>query len=171
MHHFNTMSGEQNSAVNSWNIPVENSEFVRNIPSSHHDYYESKLVFDGVASDKEVTMFGVDGGFALDGVHQDHDDLAPAGDLLGDAVAFLGADTDLLGESEREPVSVRVVWNLLENVSRVYLPKLTPSSERDTVCLSVKGDPYAVRENGVMLDALNYVRMLFSEQGQAFAAI
>ncbi|NVN05534.1 hypothetical protein HW509_07985 [Asaia spathodeae] len=89
---------------------------------------------------------------------------------LSDAISFLNSDTALLSKTEQEPVSVRVVWNLLENVSRVYLPKLTATDDKETVCLSVKGDPYSVRENGVMLDALNYVRMLFSEQARAFPA-
>ncbi|GBQ86736.1 hypothetical protein AA0535_1092 [Asaia krungthepensis NRIC 0535] len=91
-------------------------------------------------------------------------------DNLGDAISFLGADTGLLSRAENDPVSIRVVWNLLENVSRVYLPKISSANEQDTVCLSVKGDPYSVRENGVMLDALNYVRMLFSETARALPA-
>lgn len=155
MHNFNTPSGTQYMTENRWNTPAISSELVQNSPILHNDYYESKMVFGG------------DLVFETESASKN---TATESDDLSEAVSFLNSDTEILNKTAQQPVSVRVVWNLLENVSRVYLPKVATSSEQETVCLSVKGDPYAVRENGVMLDALNYVRMLFSEQARALPA-
>lgn len=154
MHRFNPPSTLHNETVNKWNNSLGNSAFVRNFSDSHHEYYESKMVFDSASH-------------ALDDDHETH---CVENDGLDDAISFLGTDTGLLTHAQNDPVSIRVVWNLLENVSRVYLPKVSAASADETVCLSVKGDPYSVRENGVMLDALNYVRMLFSETARAVPA-
>ncbi|MFC0502946.1 hypothetical protein [Asaia krungthepensis] len=154
MHRFNPPSPLQAETVNNWNSITDRAEFSRNLSDSHHDYYESKMVFDASAAE----------------LSDETDARCVVNDNLGDAISFLGADTGLLSRAENDPVSIRVVWNLLENVSRVYLPKISSANEQDTVCLSVKGDPYSVRENGVMLDALNYVRMLFSETARALPA-
>ncbi|WP_162993363.1 hypothetical protein [Asaia bogorensis] len=154
MHRFNPPSTLHSETVNKWNNSSENSSFVRNFSDSHHEYYESKMVF-GDTSD------------VLDNDSATH---CAVNDGLDDAISFLGTDTGLLSSAQNDPVSIRVVWNLLENVSRVYLPKISSTSVDETVCLSVKGDPYSVRENGVMLDALNYVRMLFSETARAMPA-
>lgn len=151
MHNFNTPSGSQFMAENCWNNSNVSSEVSLNSSITHHDYYESKILLEKTSLRENNSIHGVN-------YSVDHD--------FNDAISFLGSDTDLLQKAAQEPVSVRVVWNLLENVSRVYLPKVTSSSEQETICLSVKGDPYSVRENGVMLDALNYVRMLFSEQAR-----
>ncbi|NVN02435.1 MULTISPECIES: hypothetical protein [Asaia] len=155
MHNFNTPSGSQYMTENRWNNPAVNSEIAQNAIEIHHDYYESKMVFARNESGENLAITRND---------------LESDNHLSDAISFLNSDTALLSKTEQEPVSVRVVWNLLENVSRVYLPKLAATDDKETVCLSVKGDPYSVRENGVMLDALNYVRMLFSEQARAFPA-
>ena len=154
MHHFNSHSFIDEETVHNWNFYDKSSEFVCNHTSYQCDYYESKMIFDGLDH-------------ASDGMHEP---VCTVTDHLDDAISFLGSDTGLLHKTRNDPVSIRVVWNLLENVSRVYLPKITTTSDHDTVCLSVKGDPYAVRENGVMLDALNYVRTLLSETSRALPA-
>lgn len=154
MHSFNNVDYMLEETVNTWNVHHENSEFAINAASSQYDYYESKMVFG--AQDQMVDSA--------------HESVCAEDDHLDDAISFLGSDTGLLSRRRNDPVSIRVVWNLLENVSRVYLPRITASSEQDTVCLSVKGDPYSVRENGVMLDALNYVRTILSETGRVLPA-
>lgn len=152
MHNFNIPTFTDQETVNNWNYHTNSSELACNHALSQHEYYESKMVFDAKSH----------------GAEDFHDPASPVIDCFDDAISFLGSDTGLLHKTRTEPVSIRVVWNLLENVSRVYLPKVTSASDQDTVCLSVKGDPYAVRENGVMLDALNYVRTLLSETSRAF---
>lgn len=155
MHNFNTPSGTKYMTENCWNSSAISSEIMQNSPMAHHDYYESKMIFgDDLSAEAESVVKNT---------CVDSDDLS-------EAISFLNSDTEILNKSAQQPVSVRVVWNLLENVSRVYLPRVATSSEQEAVCLSVKGDPYSVRENGVMLDALNYVRMLFSEQPRALPA-
>jgi len=136
-------------ADNRWNNISKSSEIARNFLTSHQNNGESEIVFNSNTSiDQNITR-----------------NTTPLSDVhMHDAISFLDSDTELLVKNEQEPVAVRVVWNLLENTSRVYFPRSIAADEPETICLSVKGDPYSVRENGVMLDALNYVRMLFSEQ-------
>ncbi|WP_148301358.1 hypothetical protein [Asaia prunellae] len=134
---------------NRWNNISKSSEIARNFLTFYQNNYESEIVFNSNTSiDPNIARNTI----PLSDVH------------MHDAISFLGSDTELLVKNEQEPVAVRVVWNLLENTSRVYFPRSIATDEPETICLSVKGDPYSVRENGVMLDALNYVRMLFSEQ-------
>lgn len=154
MHTFNKPDFDAKETVNIWNGHVENTEFSINNHASQHDYYESKMVFD--SHNHEIDSA--------------HEPVCILSDHFDEAISFLELGTGLLNKTRNDPVSIQVVWNMLENISRVYLPQSTAVNERNTVCLAVKGDPYAVRENGVMLDTLNYVRTFLSETSQALPA-
>ncbi|WP_222546484.1 hypothetical protein [Asaia lannensis] len=155
MHSFNNPTFETTETVNLWNDHVDNTDFAFNSHVTQHDYYESKMVFDNHGHEADSA----------------HESVCSLSNHLDEAISFLGTGTGLLKKAHTDPVSIRVVWNLLENVSRVYLPQNVTMNDPDTICLSVKGDPYAVRENGVMLDALNYVRTLLSETSRVLPAL
>ncbi|WP_147093627.1 hypothetical protein [Swaminathania salitolerans] len=149
MHDYNDTFHTSESNANCWNSDCERSVFASNISSGRNEYYESKFVFEDRAFHQECAN-------------------NPPGrnepDCVGDAISFLRADTSLLTQEPEKPVSIRVVWNQTEDISRVFLPNGHRASVNAPMCLSVKGDPYGVREFGVMLDTSNYVRMLLPDE-------